>query len=317
MSSRESGPAYDTFVSMTETPVVAADPVVRSRALPFLLGVGGGVLGILPWLIGGGILPLQNLWASATMPEDMPFVLLPLSQYQAPLLFSLVLLGGVFAGFTVHFVARRRAIAMWPAALGVLLVHAIAVVQSFAVLAGGLELGRGGDSRTVLYFAGLLGGVIAAIILAQLGFWLTSRRSVGTVALGVVLAAVPFGNWVSRCVVAFTSEVSPPLFVPDLLRWLPAVVVGAALVWCGVRPAWRVVVWVAGLLALWILPALFTAIQYGLGMRVLDGNVPEMARAAVQVFPMVLAEVWLPVVVALAIAVVGTVVRMVVERDRP
>ncbi|MGW9159145.1 hypothetical protein [Microbacterium sp. NPDC055665] len=294
----------------------AADQPARARALPFAIGVGGGVLGILPWLVGGGMLPLQNLWAAATMPEDMPFVLLPLSQYFATLLFSVLLLGGVFAGFALHFVARRRAVAVWPAALGVLLVHVIAVMQSFAVLAGGLGLGRGGDSRAMLYFAGLLGGVVAAILLSQLGFWMTSRRSVGVVALGVVLAAVPFGNWISRFFVAVTGEVSPPLFLPDLLRWLPAVVVGAALVWCGVRPAWRIVVWVAGLLALWILPALFTAIQYGLGMRVLDGNLPEMAQAAVQVFPMVLAEVWLPVVVALVIGVVGTVVRMVVERDR-
>ncbi len=111
------------------------DSPARARALPFAIGVGGGVLGILPWLIGGGILPLQNLWASATMPEDMPFVLLPLSQYFVTLLFSLLLLGGVFAGFTVHFVARRRAIAVWPAALGVLLVH---------VIAGGAELRRPG-----------------------------------------------------------------------------------------------------------------------------------------------------------------------------
>lgn len=293
-----------------------ADSPVRARALPFAIGVGGGVLGILPWLIGGGILPLQNLWAAATMPEDMPFVLLPLSQYFATLLFSVLLLGGVFAGFAVHFVARRRAIAVWPAALGVLLVHVIAVVQSFAVLAGGLGLGRGGDSRVMLYFAGLLGGVIAAILLAQLGFWMTSRRSVGVVALGVVLAAVPFGDWVSRCFVAVTGEAFPLVFLPYLSRWLPAVIVGGALVWCGVRPAWRIVVWVAGLLAVWVVPALFTAIQYGLGMRVLDGNIPEMMQASVQVFPMVLAEVWQPVIVALVIGVVGTVVRMVVERDR-
>lgn len=67
---------------------------------------------------------------------------------------------------------------------------------------------------------------------------------------------------------------------------------------------------------MWVVPALFTAIQYGLGMRVLDGDVPEMMRASVGVFPMVLAEVWQPVIVTLVIAVVGTVVRMVVERDR-
>lgn len=293
---------------------VSADPPARSRILPFAIGIGGGALGILPWVVGGGALPLQNLWAAATLPEAMPFVLLPLSQYLAMLLFSLVLLGGVFAGVGVHVVARRRAIAVWPAAVGVALVHLIAMVQSFGVLAGGL--GLGGDRRSMLYFAGMLGGAIAAALLAQLSLWMTSRRSVGVAALGVALAAVPFGSWVGRWFVAFTGEVAPPLFLPELLRWVPSIVVGAALVWCGIRPARRIAVWVVGLLALWILPALFTAIQYGLGMRVLDGDVAEMARVSVGLFPMVLAEVWLPVVVALAIAVVGTVVRWAVEKDR-
>lgn len=295
---------------------VSADPPARSRILPFAIGIGGGVLGILPWVIGGGTLPLQNLWASETLPQEMPFVLLPLSQYLAMLLFSLVLLGGVFAGVAVHVVARRRAVAVWPAVLGVALVHLIAVVQSFSVLAGGLGLGRGGDSRAGLYFTGILGGVIVAALFAQLGFWMTSRRSVGTAALGVALAAVPFGSWVGRWFVAFTGEVFPPVFLLDLLRWVPAIVVGTALVWCGVRPAQRIAVWVGALLALWVVPALFAAIQYGLGMRVLGGDIAEMAQVSVQLFPMVLAEVWLPVVVALAIGVVGTAVRMVVERDR-
>lgn len=285
------------------------------RGLSFAIGIGGGILGLLPWLVGGGRLPLQNLWARDTMPEDMPFVLLPLSQYSAVLLFVLVMTGGVFAGVAVHVFARRRAVVAWPASVGVLLVHLVAVVQSFAVLGGGLGLG-GGERRALLYFAGMLGGTIAAALVAQVGFWMTSRRSVGVAAFGVALAAVPFASWVTRWFMAFTGEAFAPVFLSDLGRWLPAAVVGGALVWCGVRPVSRLVVWVVSLLALWVLPALFGALQYGLGMRVLDGDVPEMLRASVQVFPLMLAVGWLPVVVALVIAVVGTIVRMVVERDR-
>lgn len=298
---------------MTDASVTPPAPS-RARLLPFGIGVGGGILGILPWLIGGGILPLQNLWATETMPEDMPFVLLPLNQYFVTLLFSLVLIGGIFAGVAVHVLARRRAVASWPASVGVLLVHLIAAVQSFMVLGGGLELG--GDRRALLYFAGMLGGTIAAALVAQVGFWMTSRRSVGVAALGVALAAVPFGTWFTRWFVASTGDAFASGFLSDVGRWLPAVVVGAALVWCGIRPGRRIVVWLVSLLALWVLPALFTAIQYGLGMRVLDGDLAEMAEASVRLFPMVLAEVWLPVVVALVIAVVGTVVRMVVARHR-
>lgn len=284
----------------------------RARALSFGVGVAGGILGLLPWVIGGGMLPLQNLWATETMPDAMPFALLPVSQYFATLLFSLVLLGGVFAGLAVHVLARRRPVSAWPAALGVLLIHGIAAGQSFAVLADGLGLDEG-DTRVTLYFAGMLGGTIGSVVMAQVGFWMTSRRSVGVVSLGVALAAVPFASWMARWIVAFTGEMSLPSFVPTMVVWLPAVIVGAALVWCGVRPLGRLVVWVVGLLALWMTPALFTALGYGLGMRVLQGDVVEMAQAAAQVFPMALAEVWMPVALAAAIGVVGTVVREIMR----
>lgn len=94
-----------------------------------------------------------------------------------------------------------------------------------------------------------------------------------------------------------------------MLRWVPVVIVVVALIWCGVRPLSRLVVWAAGLFALWMLPAVFTALSYALGMRVLDGDLREMAQAAAQVFPMALEVEVLPVGVALVIAVVGTVVR--------
>ncbi|WP_309129777.1 hypothetical protein [Microbacterium sp.] len=289
-------------------------PVMAHRLTSFAIGVGGGALGLLPWLMGGGRLPLQNLWSSATMPEDMPFVLLPLSQYYATVLFSLVLLGGTFAGIGLRFARRRRALAVWPAVLGLAAVHLVAAIQSFGVLADGLGLAGGGDSRAGLYFAGMLAGAVVAMLLAQLALWMTSRLSPGTAALGVALSAVPFASWFARGVVAFTSEVTPPMFLSSIVSWLPAVIVGAALIWCGVRPARRLAVWLVSLLALWIVPALFTAIQYGLGMRVLQGDVGEMAAAAADVFPMALREIWMPTAVALAIAVAGTVVRAIVER---
>ncbi|MBO0981211.1 hypothetical protein [Microbacterium sp. SD291] len=286
----------------------------RPSLLSFAIGALGGIAGLLPWLVGGGRLPLQNLWATQTMPRDMPFSPLPISQYFVALLFSLVLLGGVFAGLAVHVAGQRRPLVAWQAALGVAAVHMIAVVLSFGVLAAGLGFGSGVDPRAILYLAGMLGGTIAAVLMAQVGFWMTSRRSVGVVSLGVALAAVPFGNWVGRWFAAFTGDAFVPPFVYSLERWLPAVVVGAALIWCGVRPVWRLVVWVVALLALWVTPALFTAIQAGLGMRVLQGDVAEMAAVSVQLFPLVLAEVWMPVVVGFAIAVVGTTVRMLVAK---
>ncbi|MFD5213958.1 hypothetical protein [Microbacterium sp. NPDC058345] len=292
----------------------SSGPATTRRLLSFAIGAGGGILGLLPWVVGGARLPLQNLWVATTMPEDMPLAVLPLSQYHATTLFSLVLLGGAFAGLAVRFARRGRALSAWPAGMGVAVVHIVAAIQSFSVLADGLGLGGGADDRAQLYVVGMLGGTLAAMLLAQLALWMTSRPTVDVASLGVALAAVPFASWFSRWVVAFTGEVMPPAFLPFAAHWLPSVVVGAALVWCGVRPTGRLVVWAVSLLALWIVPALFTAIQYGLGMRVLQGDVAEMAAAAADVFPLALREIWMPPVVALVIAVAGTVVRVVVER---
>ncbi|NKF30937.1 hypothetical protein HER21_31275, partial [Pseudomonas sp. BGM005] len=174
--------------------------------------------------------------------------------------------------------------------------------------ASGLALGS--EPQAVIYLAGLLGGAVVAAALAQLAFWMTSHRSDGVAALGVALAAVPFGEWVGRWFLAFTGEVFPPVFLPAVVQWLPAIVVGLALVWCGVRPLQRLLVWAASLLVLWLLPAVFGSIMVFLGSRVLLGDFAEMSAAAIGIFPALLAEDGpLPVIVALVIALVGTVVR--------
>jgi hypothetical protein len=280
---------------------------VGASFIALAVGVAAGVLGILPWLIGGGTLPLQNLWANNAMPNDMPFALLPVSQYAATAIFVLLLMGGVFAGLAVHLTARRRSLAAWPAALGLVVMQLIAVIQSFTVVSNGLGLTSSLDRRTFLYFAGMLGGAIVAMVIAQVAFWIASRRSSAPVALAIGLAAVPFASWISQAIRSLSGPSGVPMMVPTLLHWLPAVIAAAALVWCGVRPARRIAVWVAVLLGVWVIPALFTTIQYGLGMRVLSGDLREMASASGQLFPLALREQIVPTLVAFALAVVGTV----------
>ncbi|MGF2949305.1 hypothetical protein [Microbacterium alcoholitolerans] len=304
---------------MESDTAVAPDASVdtaRTAAWPsMVVGIVASVVMLFPSWVGGGRLPLQNLWQQQTLPDDMPFALLPLSQYYAISIFVMLLMGGVVAGLAVRVLARRRPMRSGVAALGVLLVHVIVTVQSFAVLADGLGLTRGTPGgREVLYFGGMLGGVIMGILLAQLGLWLTSRPTVTPVALGIVLAAVPFANWIGAAIVAFTTYMGYPQFVADVLRWLPAMIVGVTLVSCGVRPLGRLVVWVVGPLAVWLLPTAFTALSYALGSRVLQGDLREMAEAAGQILPMAAAVLWQPAVVALVIGVLGTLVRMLATR---
>lgn len=128
-------------------------------------------------------------------------------------------------------------------------------------------------------------------------------------ALAVALSAVPARTWLGYLIASFDPIYGYPPEVGMVLRWVPTLIVAAALIWCGVRPLSRLVVWAAGLFALWMPPAVFTAISSALGMRVLDGDVREMAEVAAQIFPMALQVEVLPVGVALMIAVVGTVVR--------
>lgn len=303
---------------MTEaTPALETRTVgarVGTAFIAFGVGILAAALGILPWLIGGGTLPLQNLWVADTPWNDMPFALLPVSQYEATTIFVLLLMGGVFAGLAVHIIARRRTFAAWPAALGLFAVQLVAVVQSYTVVSNGLGLTNSLDRRTFVYFAGMLGGAIVALVVAQAAFWIASRRAIGPVALAIGLAAVPFAAWLSEATHSLIGASGIPMPALTALHWLPAVIAAAALVWCGVRPAKRIAVWVAVLVGVWVIPALFTTIQYGLGMRVLHGDLREMASASGQVLPLALGEQLVPALVALALAVIGTVIVELVRR---
>lgn len=290
----------------------------KRTVLAGAVGVAAAVVGLLPWLATGGQQYLQNLWATEVLPEAMPFALLPISQYYLLAPLSLLVVGAVITGMVARTLARRSAgrvvLGAWG---GLALVHLVAIVQSFLSLADGLGLGdRGGDSRAAVYFGAMLAAVIVSVILAHVGFWLTSRPSVGPVALGMVLSAVPFGNWVG----SWSSVLFEAASIPDLLlgtlRWIPAIVAGLALAWCGVRPLPRLAIWVVAALTLWVIPALATALQYGLGMRVLDGNIAEMAQASAQLFPLALQVGWKEPLVALVIGAVGAVIGSAISRRR-
>lgn len=266
------------------------------------IGCVSGALGLAPWLITGATLPLQNLWATSALSDEMPVSLLPISQYFATRILALLVVGGAIAGLTVRLVRPSLGVPSWAAATGLLLVHGIAILQSFTVVADGLGISQGGtDMRALLYFGGMLGGTLATAVLAQASFWLVSRRAVGAAALGLSLSAVPAASWVVDGIAMVSGPAGLPADVLAIARWLPAILAGIVLGWCGIRPPRRLAVWIVALASLWITPAVITALTYALGMRVLDGDVAAMGEAATQIFPVALGIGGLPVLLAVVL----------------
>ncbi|MEE2522094.1 hypothetical protein V1639_08240 [Pseudarthrobacter sp. J75] len=245
----------------------------RDAALAVLLGILAALMGLAPWLVTGAQLPLQNLWATEAAPETMPLSLLPLSQYKLTVLVGLLTVGGAVAGLAVRVWAPvRRRLVTRCAAAGVLIVHFTAVVQSFAVVDAGLVPGT--PSR--IYVAGLLAGVIASVLAGLVALFLLASPSRTRLALGVGFMAAPFVGWGADWFYSIVGAAHAGPISSLLFRWLPAVLVGLALAWCGVRPWRRLWVWAMDLLLLWVVPALFISVNYVFGTRVMLGDAGEM-----------------------------------------
>lgn len=281
-----------------------------------LIGILAGLLGLGPWLITGAQLPLQNLWAADVAPDRMPASLLPLSQYELTTIVALLTVGGAAAGLAVRLWSpARRRLATWCAAAGVLGVQVTASVQSFTVLDGGLA----GGTMARLYFAGLLAGVVLSVAAALVALLLVSSTSRAPVALGVGLMAVPFASWLVEWVAGVVGPLNIPAAVPTAARWIPAILVGCALAWCGLRPARRAVVWLVDLALLWVVPALFISVNYVLGTRVAAGDLQEMLLMSRQILAATLGPAGGAgplVLLAFVLALAGLGARIVAVRRR-
>ena len=307
-------PAEQPTPQPAQQPKLPAHGAGRDVALALAIGLAAGLLGLAPWLITGARLPLQNLWGAQVMPAQMPLALLPLSQYDSTTLVALMVTGGASAGVAVRcWSPARRLLAMWCAAGAMAAVQVASATQSFMVLGGGLAPGQ----RSSLYLAGMLAGVAAAIAAGLVSLLLLEARSTVLAAVGVGLVAVPLVSWLAAGVGAVAGVGNVPSLLSMTWRWLPAVLVGVALAWCGLRPAARALVWLVDLGLLWVVPAIFSAVSSALGTRVLAGDLPAMAAMGKQVFASALGPAGgagPTIVLALGIAVIGTAVR---AKSRP
>jgi len=280
-------------------------------SLVFLpLGAASAIVGLLPWLITGLRLPLQNLWATATMPADMPIVLLPFSQYSAALLVAILWIGAAIAGIVGRAVPARHPVSAWFALTGgVLLVQLITIVQTSVTVSAGLREGR--DSAS--YLGALVGLSVGGMLLGVAVTALIARAPRGGALFGMSSAAIALGPWLSGLVFPINGITSAsPLtsVLGEVVRFAPAVAIGAAIAWCGIQTVGRVIAAIVSLLLLWVGPTIITAVSAALGSRVLARYPGEMLDYAVQVFRSALGmpELWLPVVaLAAGVAAVGIV----------
>lgn len=287
-----------------------------SFGVGLLIGMGAVLVSLLPWIVQGMRLPLQNLWNTQTLPGDMPLTVLPLSQYQLLTLIAIQLTAGVLAGLVLHWWhPEQRTSARAGVLLGVVAAQLLGAAQSLLTLNRGLSEGRLATAYQ-LGLTALLGG---SIVIAAVAVILLSARSQPVAALGLGMGAVLLGGWVSFAVSASVGAYgvlgSTALSV---LSWVPAVLAGVALVWAGRRLPAVIGVWLVTLLLLWLLPAFFTGIQYALGQR-LTVDPAELWDMFSSVFAQALQHGLggRRVLLAALIGVVGLALRALIGRTRP
>jgi hypothetical protein len=286
--------------------------------IPALIGVAAAAFGLLPWLVTGMRLPLQNLWATESLPDDMPVVLLPFSQYALSLLAALLVTGAAAAGVAARTLRPRMPrLGVVAIFVGLIATQAIAALQTSTVVHRGLD---GSRVASDLYFAAVLGVIVLWILVGALAFRLVADAPRAGALIGLAIAAVLSASWVSGLMIALgTAAADWQLALVGWTRWVPAVLIGIAIAWCGVGTVGRAIAALASLLLLWIAPAVITGVTAAAGSRVLAASPADMLDYAVQVTGMalLLPEVALPPIgLAVAVAIGGLLVRRSRARAR-
>lgn len=288
--------------------------MLRRSLIWLLIGMGSAVAALLPWIITGMRLPLQNLWGSDTLPDGMPVALLPFSQYYVAALASLLIIGWVIAG-----VIGRGRKAPWTLIVGVLLAQVIALIQTAVVVGRGLS----DRAASTIYLVGITSGAVVAMVLGIVLFILFVRAPRPGVVIAVSLAAIAASVWLDALFTPIGHfSVSSPL--TDIARataqYLPAIVVGLAIAWAGVNTVGRVVAAVGALLVTWVGSTAVLAATVVLGTRVIAGQPAEMVEYGVSVFKTALVSeggpLWVGLIAALS-AFLSVVARLAVSRARP
>lgn len=289
---------------------------MRTVGLGVGVGVLSGVVGLLPWIVTGMRLPLQNLWATSTVdPADMPVALLPFSQYSVGLIGAMLLVGGAVAGLAVRLLGERLGqpgrLATVLAVTGLLVVQLIALVQTAVVTGEGLRtdraIGTGASiSAAQVYLAALVVGTLLAIALAVVLLVVLARTGPGVAVVAVAVGALAAGTWVDAFLVSPVGFADGSVSaVLSVTRWVPAVLVGLGIARTGLASVGRVVGSVFALVVLWSGSAAVTAVTAALGTRVYLPYPLELASFGAEVFRSALGPAGTGIGSALVALVIG------------
>ncbi len=282
-----------------------------------LIGIGGAIIGLLPWLVTGMRLPLQNLWATETAPGAMPLALLPFSQYSLTLIFALIVVGWAAAGIAARAVDDRLPRGGFLLVmLGLLAAQAVAIVQPVLVLRDNLQE----RTASTFYLGGLIAVCVVSVLIGLVTLLLSARAPRAGALLGLTVGAIAAGAWLGgffQPLLVSGSDAAST--IAGLLPWVAPVLVGVAMAWTGLNTVGRVIAALVSLGLLWVAPAAMTAVSSAAGSRVLARDPLEMMDYAIAVFQMALftPEIALrPIIAAVVVAVVGLVVRWSVRAAR-
>lgn len=268
-----------------------------------VVGVLAGGIGLLPWLATGEVLPLQNLWRVDVLPDAMPWAMLPLSQYYLEWVIALLAVPGLLAGLLLRrpFPPAAR---LW-ASLGLLVVQLAAVSQSLAVLVPGLTE----SPLATAYIAGLVVTCLFGVVLGQVVLAMVTLRVRWLVTIGFGLAAVPLSSWVLGLLRLLLGQFGVPTWATIAAWWLPALVVGAALAWCGLGSRGQATAWIVALVLLWIAPAALQAVGFAVARNTVRQGPLAVLESFLGMFAGTLGswgQVTQGVLLALVIGSVGT-----------
>ncbi len=302
-----------------QSDVGTATPASRPIGAWKWLGIGAAsaMVGFLPWIITGMRLPLQNLWGTEALPDEMPIGLLPLNQYAITLVAGIVVIGAATAGLVARSTRARQGRRGFAAlTAGLLVVQLIAIVQSAAVVGAGLRPGR----ESLIYLIAVVAVATASFIVGALVLVLIARMPRAGALLGMGIAAIAAGWWIDALVLPDPALISgTQIALLGLLGWVPAILCGVAITWCGIDTVGRVISALVAIAGIVIGTALATAVTSAAGTRVLARYPSEMLEYGVQVFQQMLGTPELtlrPIVTAVIVATAGLALKAKLRRRR-